>query len=93
MAVEGTTIDNNQAGGNDADQGGGGLYNDGGTIGVKGSQIDSNSATGTSGSGGGVLNNGGDLALAGSAVTSNDSSAQAVGSRPTSARSAWSTSG
>ncbi|MBC6994142.1 choice-of-anchor Q domain-containing protein [Neolewinella lacunae] len=54
-------IDGNTAEGNDADQGGGGLYSNGGGTMVltPGVTITNNSATGTSGSGGGILNHGG----------------------------------
>ncbi|WP_420458083.1 T9SS type A sorting domain-containing protein [Neolewinella sp.] len=62
MSVFSTVIDGNVAAGDGAPdniQGGGGIYNDGGTVEVSGStQITNNSATGTSGSGGGILSAG-----------------------------------
>ncbi|WP_157975969.1 choice-of-anchor Q domain-containing protein [Lewinella sp. IMCC34191] len=59
LTVSGTTFRGNVAMGDDADQGGGALYNNGGgTISLSdGVTIESNKATGTSGSGGGILNN------------------------------------
>ena len=59
LSVTGTTIDGNTASGAMADQGGGGVYNDGagGTLTLTDATISSNSATGASGSGGGLLNN------------------------------------
>ena len=73
MTVSGAKLAGNTAAGDEMDQGGGGLYNDGGSLALDGTAISSNSATGTSGSGGGVLNNGGTVAITGSAVIGNDS--------------------
>jgi len=72
MTIEDTLVQGNMAAGNDSDQGGGGLFNDGGTMLVSGGAIVANSATGTSGSGGGVLNNDGTLEMDGTRVTGND---------------------
>ncbi len=63
MSVTRVKITGNSAAGADADQGGGGLYNDGGSLSVTGSELDSNDATGAAGSGGGILNNGGQLSI------------------------------
>ncbi|CAH0998942.1 hypothetical protein LEM8419_00237 [Neolewinella maritima] len=58
LTVSATEISDNTGMGDDADDGGGGLFNNGmGTILVNNSQILRNRATGTSGSGGGILNN------------------------------------
>ena len=58
LDVRQTTIDDNEAQGDDADEGGGGLYNDGGTMLVNpDTRVTNNRATGASGSGGGILNN------------------------------------
>ena len=56
MTVSGGTYNNNEATGNDPDQGGGALFNNGGTMIVNNfADIYSNIATGTSGSGGALL--------------------------------------
>ena len=56
MTVRGTLVDDNEASGADADQGGGGLYNDGGFLIINpGTIVSNNRASGASGSGGGVL--------------------------------------
>ena len=57
FSITDTVVEDNTATGDDATQGGGGVYNDG-VMTISGSRIDGNTATGTSGSGGGVLNNG-----------------------------------
>lgn len=61
----------NQATGVEADQGGGGLYNDGGTLIVADSTMERNSATGAAGSGGAILNNGGRLEIETSVISGN----------------------
>ncbi len=74
LTVGQTIIQRNTAAGDEADQGGGGLYNNGsGTILLQdGTQILDNRATGTSGSGGGILNNvGSTLTIANSRVKGN----------------------
>ena len=55
MALNNVALSSNTAGGRDADQGGGGLYNDGGRVDVRGSFVGDNDATGSAGSGGGIL--------------------------------------
>ncbi|GAB2777805.1 hypothetical protein GCM10027020_34140 [Nocardioides salsibiostraticola] len=74
MGVNDSTVTLNVAGGNDADQGGGGIYNDGGSLFVQSKSIVSeNAATGSAGSGGGLFNNGGALTVRGlSEVNDND---------------------
>ncbi len=61
MTVDGSFVERNVANGDAADSGGGGLYNDGGTLTVSKSEVNDNTATVGSGSGGGILNNGGML--------------------------------
>ena len=75
LTVSNTIVANNTAMGNDADQGGGGLYNNGnGTIVLTdNARILNNKATGTSGSGGGILNNvGATLTIMDSEITGNE---------------------
>ncbi len=73
MIVTNATISSNKAWGPEADQGGGGLYNDGGEVGIDGSTISENTADGEAGSGGGLLNNGGLLEITGSDILDNTS--------------------
>ena len=56
-------ISGNEATGDDAADGGGGIYNEGGDFGLFNTQISSNDASGTSGSGGGAFNNSGALGM------------------------------
>ncbi len=59
--MDGTLIDSNEGTGDDAAQGGGGIYNEAGTVNVSGGvTISNNTASGAAGSGGGILNNGRD---------------------------------
>ena len=51
--------------------GGGGIFNNGDTLAVRGTTIDSNEATGTSGSGGGILLDGGAARLDDVTITNN----------------------
>ena len=56
LIIRGTLVDGNVASGDGADQGGGGLYNDGGLMMVDpDTRITNNQADGASGSGGGIL--------------------------------------
>lgn len=76
LAVLGTAEDQseitgNTASGDDADQGGGGIYSDGGSVTVETALVQDNRATGAAGSGGGILNVGGDLFVANSIVDAN----------------------
>ncbi len=71
LDVSNTNVTGNVAQGNDADQGGGGIYNDGGTVTVADSWITDNAANGTSGSGGGILNVGGTINVSSSFITTN----------------------
>ena len=72
MAIIGTTIMDNSAAGDALDQGGGGIFNAGGTLTViNGATISANTALGTAGSGGGILNDGGTLAIIDASITDN----------------------
>jgi CSLREA domain-containing protein len=76
MTVTGTRIANNTAAGAVADNGGGGLFNDGadnvgGTLNVIDATISNNAATGLSGSGGGILNDEGTLNVEGGTIEAN----------------------
>jgi hypothetical protein len=71
MMVDGTTITGNTASGNDADQGGGGLFNDGGELTVTNAIVRGNVADGAAGSGGGILNNLGTLTVIDSTIAGN----------------------
>ncbi|QDV05059.1 hypothetical protein Poly30_05540 [Planctomycetes bacterium Poly30] len=73
MTISDTLVSGNIASGNDADQGGGGLFNDGGAMFVMRGLVANNSAVGTAGSGGGILNNGGTLNVDSTRLTFNDS--------------------
>lgn len=61
MIVSGSTFVGNIADGAAADQGGGALFNDGGTLTVLDSSLVDNHAVGTAGSGGAILNDRGSL--------------------------------
>jgi len=73
LTVDGTLITANQASGNDADQGGGGLFNDGGELMVSNAIIRGNVADGSAGSGGGILNNKGRVTVVDSTIAGNRS--------------------
>lgn len=74
MNVTGSAFVGNEAQGAAADQGGGGLFNDGGVLTVQGTSVYDNLATGTSGSGGGLLNVGGNLSVSDSRIQFNSAS-------------------
>ncbi|MCD0458259.1 choice-of-anchor Q domain-containing protein [Roseiconus lacunae] len=71
LVVAGSEVSGNIANGDDADQGGGGVFNDGGQVIIGASLIDGNTATGASGSGGGILNLGGMLTVSNTTISSN----------------------
>ena len=84
VLLEAAIVTQNEATGDDAAQGGGGLYNEGGFMQIEGLfnddfgddadggvVISENVASGASGSGGGILNNGGDLFMNGGDVLRN----------------------
>jgi CSLREA domain-containing protein len=72
MVVRDSYIARNRAAGTEADQGGGGVFNDGGTLTVIKSDVYNNRAVHGSGSGGGLLNNAGTVAITGSVFKYND---------------------
>jgi len=71
MVVSDTDVSGNTASGPAADQGGGGLFSDGGSLRVQRSNVQDNVADGAAGSGGGILNNLGKLRLDNSTITGN----------------------
>ncbi|WP_461506297.1 choice-of-anchor Q domain-containing protein [Rhodopirellula baltica] len=70
MALVGTNVEGNSASGADADQGGGGIFNDGGTVSINSSTVNNNTADGSAGSGGGILNLG-SMTITGSTISGN----------------------
>jgi len=74
MTITSVTIDGNTASGAGADQGGGGVFNVGGTVIIDMSTITNNVADGAAGSGGGILNDaGGNLTVTNTTITGNTS--------------------
>jgi CSLREA domain-containing protein len=71
MVIDGVVIDSNIANGADPDQGGGGVFNDGGDTTILNSTITNNMASGASGSGGGIFNNKGTVIVRASTVNGN----------------------
>ncbi len=71
MDVVRVLLSGNVGAGPDADNGGGGIYNDGGTLNVSGSTLEGNAATGANGSGGGILSVGGPVDVWKTALTEN----------------------
>ena len=69
-----TVIEGNRATGDAADQGGGGIFNNGGRISVINSEITSNIALGASGSGGGILSTDGSVFVLNGTIASNQAS-------------------
>ena len=67
-------ISGNSADGDEATQGGGGIYNDGGDLNIGAAVITGNFATGAAGSGGGILSVDGDLVLNGATISDNEAS-------------------
>lgn len=79
MNVSDSTLDNNEAKGPAADDGGGGLFINGGEFNGSAVTITNNSATGASGSGGGIHNLAGTLTLGDASVVSNNIANRAGG--------------
>ncbi|WP_148619074.1 beta strand repeat-containing protein [Mariniblastus fucicola] len=72
MTVDGgTVIEDNVALGAGADNGGGGLFNNGGRLSIKDATIVNNSATGASGSGGGIFSTDGLVTVEDSTISAN----------------------
>ncbi len=72
MTVDGVIIDANIASGSAADDGGAGIFNNGGTLNVvNGTMVSNNMATGTSASGGGLLSTAGDVSIMNSTFDTN----------------------
>ena len=74
MTVRNTSITGNTATGDDADHGGGGVFNQGGLTVLLNTTVRNNSATGASGSGGGVFHNGGSTRIQGGTIEGNTAS-------------------
>ena len=72
LVVRGTTIERNEAAGDAADNGGGGIFNNGGITSVAGATIRFNRASGLSGSGGGILSTDGAVAITDTGIGFND---------------------
>jgi hypothetical protein len=74
MTLNGTIVNQNIASGDAADDGGGGIFNNGGLVTiVNGAQITNNIANGVAGSGGGIFNLGGNLVIEDSEIFGNTS--------------------
>ena len=71
MMIENTTIDGNTASGAMANEGGGGVFNAGGTLDITGATISNNVADGAAGSGGGILNDEGTVTATGTIISGN----------------------
>ena len=71
LVVTGSTIRGNTAEGDDADNGGGGVFNNGGNVRIIDSVINSNSATGVSGSGGGLFSTAGQVLINDTSINDN----------------------
>ena len=72
MTIDGTTITNNTANGNGIDQGGGGIFNNGGTVEATNLTLSNNVANTLPGSGGGATSDGGTLNISDSDIENND---------------------
>jgi hypothetical protein len=67
----GSHISTNVASGTEADDGGGGIFNNGGTVHVKNSTISGNLANGREGSGGGIFSTDGNVSFTSSTISAN----------------------
>lgn len=74
LIVNGATLRENTAGGDATDQGGGGIFNDGGETALTSVDLSENQATGAAGSGGGLFNNGGTVDITDSSIADNTAS-------------------
>lgn len=72
-------IQDNAARGDAADDGGGGLFNNGGTLNITGATISNNVAEGTSGSGGGLFSTDGTITITGTTLFTNNKANRAGG--------------
>ena len=70
----GSIIEGNIADGDGADEGGGGIFNNGGRVSILDAQITSNTALGTSGSGGGIFSTDGRIFVLNSTIAGNQAS-------------------
>ena len=67
-----TTISSNVASGDDATNGGGGIFNDGGTLTITGGTISGNIADGAAGSGGGIFSVDGTVTISNTEISGNE---------------------
>lgn len=88
MHVVDSVFEGNIGDGAGADQGGGALFNDGGSLTVRGSELSHNHATGASGSGGGILSDGGTLEVVDTVIRANSSNRAGGGIETTSGATA-----
>jgi hypothetical protein len=75
----GTRVALNGASGDGPNEGGGGLFNNGGRVAITGTVIDNNWADGSNASGGGILSLGGGVTLDNSTVSGNDATGDGGG--------------
>ena len=73
LSVTDSLVDSNTASGAGADQGGGGIFNNGGAVTLVNATVSGNMANGVAGSGGGYLNDGGTLTMSDGSLTGNTS--------------------
>ena len=71
MFINNVQIQQNVALGDDADEGGGGIFNNGGQLSVVNSTLNRNLANGTSGSGGGIFSADGRVFISGTTISEN----------------------
>ncbi|MAP55595.1 MAG: hypothetical protein CL605_11900, partial [Altibacter sp.] len=71
MNVFDTMVNINSASGSAADDGGGGIFNNGGNLGIVNGTVQNNIANGTSGSGGGLFSTAGTVAIIGGMIDNN----------------------
>ncbi|SMP69664.1 Dockerin type I repeat-containing protein [Neorhodopirellula lusitana] len=79
LDINGGAISSNVASGDESDNGGGGVFNDGGSVTIDDAAIALNVADGTAGSGGGILNDGGSLTIGGVTNIANNRANRAGG--------------
>ncbi|WP_404307455.1 CHRD domain-containing protein [Neorhodopirellula lusitana] len=79
LDINGGAISSNVASGDESDNGGGGVFNDGGSVTIDDAAIAQNVADGTAGSGGGILNDGGSLTIGGVTNIANNRANRAGG--------------
>ncbi|OZC04284.1 right-handed parallel beta-helix repeat-containing protein [Rubricoccus marinus] len=71
MEIDDTRFENNEARGDEADDGGGAIFNNGGTLSISGVTATGNTASGASGSGGALMSVGGTMTVFSPTITGN----------------------